>query len=590
MIRDEDIEAIDAFFEQDIHWDYLWTRVKRGLPNVAPAVAGAIQAAVGYMLRPNSEASEKSPYGPFPPIWESSDGVSAPVPREAPVEMKAIWSELAEKCTEPAARARFNDLLWVARHAPNPAARARAAVIAYDELAGSNWTAPQDDTQEDGSGLRSWGSYRRGTCLTRALQITRELNDNGLTASVSTRCVDSVEACIASGASIGTVFVFLRALVNLPRNHRPGRLVEIVESAKERYGTTAHNFESLGDLLVTLASSGSDRKDIRAEQLDHWIIQARANEGLARLVDLQKALEFARAHGLADRIDELRYELDHIDVSTLGFRSVSVSVEISRDEIAVYIADFVSPETWQESLARFGLAGGSPPSGDLEQNLELVEELSREAPLLSIVPTIIIDAAGRPIAHASDDDEKQALQLRRQEQTGIALWATTAVEILERVAAKYGVPTEEDLTAYFSGGVIPPAIAAKVAHAHVLYFTGAYDDCAHILVPRIEALIRGLCLLAAIPVAREAVGDDAGGVAPLGALLRELGSRGMDKSWARYLLNTLTEPTGLNLRNRISHGLLEEAGRTEAAILLHVANLLRLLELRPAEQQAAGEA
>ena len=63
----------------------------------------------------------------------------------------------------------------------------------------------------------------------------------------------------------------------------------------------------------------------------------------------------------------------------------------------------------------------------------------------------------------------------------------------------------------------------------------------------------------------------------------------MDKSWARYLLNTLTEPTGLNLRNRISHGLLEEAGRTEAAILLHVANFLQLLELRPAEQETAKE-
>ena len=270
--------------------------------------------------------------------------------------------------------------------------------------------------------------------------------------------------------------MFLRALVHLPREHRPALLVEIVESAKERYGTTAHNFESLGDLLVTLANSETDRKDIRAEQLDRWIGQARASEGLARLVELQKALEFARAHGLADRIDKLRYELDHIDVSTLGLRTVSVSVEIPREEMDAYIADFVSPETWQESLARFGLGGGSPPSGDLEQNLELVEELSREAPLLSIVPTIVIDASGRPIAHASDDEDKQALQLRRQEQTGIALWATTAVEILERFVAKYGAPTEEDLTAYFSGGVIPPGIAAKIAHAHVLYFTGGFDD------------------------------------------------------------------------------------------------------------------
>lgn len=503
--------------------------------------------------------------------------------------MKTIWAELGEGCATPAARARFNDLLWVAREAPNPAARARVAVAAYDEIAGPNWPAHQDEVPEDGSGLHSYGSYRRAVCLARALQITLELNDGALTASLASRCVESVEASIANGASTGTAFVLLRALVHLPRDQRPDLLAEIVESAKDRYGTTAHNFEELGEMLVALADSDIWRKDIRAEQLDRWIGEARASEGLARLVGLQKALEFARAHGLADRLDELRSALDQIDVSTLGLQSVSVSVKIPHEEMEAYIAEFLGPETWQEALARFGFAGGSPPSGDLEDNLELVEELGIAAPLLSIVPAIVIDAGGRPITHTSDNEGKQALQLHRQEQTDIALWAMTAIEILERFGAKSGVPTGEECTAYFSGRFIHPSIATQIAHAHVLYFSGAYDDCTHVLVPRIETLVRELCLLAAIPVAREAVGDNAGVVAPLGALLRELQSRGMDKSWARYLLNTLTEPTGLNLRNRISHGLLEEAGRTEAAILLHVANFLQLLELRPAEQETAKE-
>lgn len=215
---------------------------EKDCPNLPLEVAGAVQTAVGYMLRPSSEASGRSPYGPFPPIWESGDGASAPVPREAPTEMKTIWAELGEGCATPAARARFNDLLWVAREAPNPAARARVAVAAYDEIAGPNWPAHQDEVPEDGSGLHSYGSYRRAVCLARALQITLELNDGALTASLASRCVESVEASIANGASTGTAFVLLRALVHLPRDQRPDLLAEIVESAKDRYGTTAHNY------------------------------------------------------------------------------------------------------------------------------------------------------------------------------------------------------------------------------------------------------------------------------------------------------------------------------------------------------------
>jgi hypothetical protein len=72
-----------------------------------------------------------------------------------------------------------------------------------------------------------------------------------------------------------------------------------------------------------------------------------------------------------------------------------------------------------------------------------------------------------------------------------------------------------------------------------------------------------------------------------------LKSRGLDLSWIRYLLNALVEPTGLNLRNRISHGLLDEAGQTEAVILLHIANFLRGVTLSaqpdgPGDQQTSS--
>jgi Domain of unknown function (DUF4209) len=52
----------------------------------------------------------------------------------------------------------------------------------------------------------------------------------------------------------------------------------------------------------------------------------------------------------------------------------------------------------------------------------------------------------------------------------------------------------------------------------------------------------------------------------------------LDESWRRYLVNTLTEPLGLNVRNRVAHGLIGEARPHDAALLVHVAAFLRTLE------------
>jgi hypothetical protein len=43
----------------------------------------------------------------------------------------------------------------------------------------------------------------------------------------------------------------------------------------------------------------------------------------------------------------------------------------------------------------------------------------------------------------------------------------------------------------------------------------------------------------------------------------------VEPSW-RYLTVLLTRETGVNLRNRISHGLIDEVRREEAVLLIHV--------------------
>jgi hypothetical protein len=56
-------------------------------------------------------------------------------------------------------------------------------------------------------------------------------------------------------------------------------------------------------------------------------------------------------------------------------------------------------------------------------------------------------------------------------------------------------------------------------------------------------------------------------------------SRLHDESWRRYLCHALTDALGLNLRNRICHGLIDEVDRMHVALLIHVALFLAVLDI-----------
>jgi hypothetical protein len=103
---------------------------------------------------------------------------------------------------------------------------------------------------------------------------------------------------------------------------------------------------------------------------------------------------------------------------------------------------------------------------------------------------------------------------------------------------------------------------------HWKRWEGQADECAHILVPRLESILRDMARRAGLPIIREPVGDKPGGVRTLGVLLRELGSAMPDSSWHAYLVNLLTDERGINLRNCIAHGFKEQIGVGDAALLI----------------------
>lgn len=576
VLSADEVSAISKFFSDGTHWDYLWGRVTTGLAGIRPEIQAAVAYALGYRFGREPTDEQRRLYGPFELRFMFEDQASAPPLPELDDVTKAIWAEVFERVPQPSARARFGDLLWSLRHSTRSHEYALAAIDAYLALAGDTWPRATEEATRGRDDGTPWGTVRRAECLRRAMELALEINNGGRIEQCATALFQAATECRANDAAIGALFLLLAALVRLRPAQRPLGTRDLLISTLDAFRADIFHVSQMTDLAVQIAESDEERRQLRAAQVRAYADAADAVTGIERALRLQEALELARTYSVP-LVEELRGRLDQLEPDTTGLGRISVPIDIPAVELEAEVAFFVRND-WKESLLVFATSGGTPPSGDADRNRAFVQDLREQAPLQFIIPTVITNAQGRVVDRANTDEEHDRLALLQQESLRISLWGWLTQEILSRALAER--PSHDELTAFFTTELVRPEIAERVATALDHYLDGRFDESAHLLVPRIEAIVRDLALAAGVPVAREPFGAEPGGVATLGALLYGLGGR-FDESWLRYLQNTLVEPGGLNLRNRICHGLLDQCGPLEAGILIHVACFLATLRVSP---------
>lgn len=588
-MRNEDRDAIERFLGQGIHWDYLFSRWSEQLAEVEDPLRGAVGEALGYMLSDKPDGGPQG-YGAFGPILQFDDRVSARPFGSLPAEVLEAWADVADSVQHPMAQARFNDLLWSARHGTRVDLRARAAIAAYRAVArGGEWALIKEPEPEDGTGAHSMGSFRRSQCYRRALRIALELRDKETVDGLA----EELLACAREAAeplNPGTFFILIEGLVQLPANHRPKGLEELVEATWRTATEHIHNFERLASILAALVGT-TRKRAIWHDVIERWMSYSRNADPFERRFAIQHAAELAREHGLSGDLGEIRREFDRLPKGNEGFSSISVPVDIPAKELDEYLNTFVNVPTWQEALDAWAMSGGSPPTGNTEQHQALADELRATAPLQFLIPVTIVDEEGRPVFRAEGPDQHNARIIRQQRSIGISLWANWSHEILRRLIENLSRPTQEELIDWFLSPLVPTERSEAFARAFEHYFEGRWDESAHIITPRIEASLRELARQLGVPVFREGVGDEIGGVATLGTILNGLKGR-LPDPWLEYLIHALTDPLGKNLRNRISHGLITSVGADEAVILLHIGCFLRQLRFEPTDkgESASGDA
>lgn len=553
-------DLVDQAADSSDHWYRIGERLRELAAKEDPDLIGPIVASLQYDFIEPSEAERRSQWGPFGPMLELTDGRVYPLQlNDAPDEWLTVWAELIELVSHPAPRARLHDLLWERRWSSRPDNHARAAIDAYEELA-----------------ALPWEPLYRAEALGRALELARAVGDDERSQRIIEKTLEATAVSIQSERrEPGVALRLIQSVMTLPREEQPVRVDELLSQAESRYAPDPWLLQSISDLQASRAGSDSEAvRSINMRQIDHWRAAAGSASGLIRLKHLETALELARVHGFRDVAESIRKEIQDISVEEMDLKELSTTVEISRERMQRFHDAFLSGANWRECLSLFASYG--PPSGTHEENLRVIEELQRDHPLQFLFGRVILGPDNVPIRHANSEAEQREVELSEYEARAIGFWAISAAEVLDRIYKEKTPPTHQELADFFTTSLISPEVADRFARGFMLFWADQPDEASHIVVPRLEAVIREMCRQAGMAIIREPRGRQPGGVRLLGDLLFSLQGR-LDESWRRYLVNLLVDPVGTNLRNRIAHALVPRATRQEAALLLHAACFLTLL-------------
>jgi hypothetical protein len=526
-----------------------------------------LEWAFDYDLAEREEEERRSTWGPWAPMIETQQGAYPPALTGVAIDTLGLWAEAADDLRDlPLAASRLNDLLWERRYGDSPYLRAQFAIDAYLALA-PGLVEPLLAAQS----------------LIRALELARSINDAGRESQAIAACVAASRVSMAAGeAQPGVSLRLIEALGSLPPSRQPAELDRLIDEAYRTYGDDPWIAQTVVDLKVARTPDPEDTIELRRAQVLRWIDAANKAEGLVRMSFLQRALEAAELHGLKDESTQLLRELQSISADDLDLKTVSAAVNIPTDQVEEYVNAFMG-QTWEESLERLGAL--APPSGDYERNLADVQQLAVSYPLQFLLTKVVLGPDNTRVAIVSSKEEHENAALAEQEARSIAIAAIFSADVLERVRSRFGEPPTSDVGDYFTTPEITSVIAERLARAVELFWLGQYDECVHVILPRLEAVIRNMCRDMGFVVIKEPQGAKPGGVRTLGELIRGLKGH-YDESWRRYLWNLLAEPLGTNLRNLYLHGLVPPGSREHAALLVQAACHLRLVRIGPQQRDA----
>jgi hypothetical protein len=329
----------------------------------------------------------------------------------------------------------------------------------------------------------------------------------------------------------------------------------------------------IASMMRGQTSDPAQLEAISRREVGAYLAEAASSTGMARQMHLQDAIKIARDRGLTDLARQATAELQAIPVKDLGLKRSSSTIRIPRDHVERFLDAFTGSPQWQDGLGFFLRTGC--PLGELEILRQQERDIAKVTVFSNAITRTILGADGLPRWTATSEKDRQAERLAthariRAENQGRVLAAG-----LQRMACRYGAPAESDLAAFLSGnGQTDQALALSLARGFRHFWSGDYEACVYVVVPKIEAAARALLRELDEGIYRVQVARDPGQYPGLYVLLQELEKSALDESWAYFLRWLLLGPPGMNIRNETAHGFVGDISPVYATLVLRAAALL----------------
>ena len=267
-----------------------------------------------------------------------------------------------------------------------------------------------------------------------------------------------------------------------------------------------------------------------------------------------------------------------------SMKRLEIPIDIKPNELNQYIETLTDSGLIKALLkvaARF-----IPNAKDLRNFNERMKDV---APISSLIPMRIFegDFVSAVVGSQVDDpDGRLIYQIGRQ----ISFDAPFLAMALKRIVERYHISSEQLMEFLASSPLVDEARRSLLAEGVAAGLSSDSVKAIHVLVPQIEHMLRSLAGQIGIP--KTTAGGTKGTMQArtLGDILSDAALKdALDEDIRLYLVAFLVDQRGLNLRNRVAHGLMElnQLDQSFSNRLLHVLLTLRLIsvEVRKAVQQ-----
>ncbi|XVU23009.1 DUF7380 domain-containing protein [Actinoplanes sp. CA-054009] len=487
-----------------------------------------------------------------------------PAVKDLPDPVIHLWRAIAEAVTEPAAAARFHDLLWCRRD-QKAGLHAAQAARTYLQLAGTGTV--DMDTME---------------FLLRAWTLARQINLPDVERPVRTRLAQIADELITqqSGTRPGILLPALAALAAKPvrakKNSSTPDPIDVDDlltraaaacrrgmdaTAVARYRRSRPHNPALLEAI--------DRDEVAAYFRD---AEDAANPAV-RMARLTATARVAHERGLGDLERDAATKMQNISPASLGWVTFTTSHAVPDHHIEPLLHSYTQPARWQEAMDAFLYS--HCPTGDIA--VLRAEAAANHSPLSRILRPVRF-SGGLPRASADTDHDIEKYEMSFYAQVLAENHGRLLAAGLNRLADRYGIPGEDDLVDYLlTRGARDPALARSLAKALRHFWNHDVESVIHLATPKAETAARALLIELDEGIYRAESANAVGGYPGLYVLLTNLETLALDESWAFFFNWLLAGPWGANLRNEVSHGLPAPMTHAYAALILRAVSVLAIV-------------